>query len=144
MRSQTAASTTCSGRIGSRRAASRASTRCAHLERAMSGRELSIAYKAITVNELSGDLVAVSGEAVFAGDVDYQGVFYFGASCLATDAGVLLTKMKIDRVNRSGHSHRSLQMAAMDMSGWTKAPRLISSTGSCPWVSFATICRATC
>ena len=55
----------------------------------MSGRELSIAYKAITVNELSGDLVAVSGEAVFAGDVDYQGVFYFGASCLATDAGVL-------------------------------------------------------
>ena len=61
----------------------------------MSGRELSIAYKAITVNELSGDLVAVSGEAVFTGDVDYQGVFYFGASCLATDAGVLLTKMKI-------------------------------------------------
>ena len=88
----------------------------------MSGRELSIAYKAITVNELSGDLVAVSGEAVFTGDVDYQGVFYFGASCLATDAGVLLTKMKIDRVNRSGHSHRSLQMAAMDMERLDEGP----------------------
>lgn len=132
MRSQTAASTTCSGRIGSRRAASRASTRCAHLERAMSGRELSIAYKAITVNELSGDLVAVSGEAVFAGDVDYQGVFYFGASCLATDAGVLLTKMKIDRVNRSGHSHRSLQMAAMDMERLDEGPALDQFYGVVP------------
>ena len=104
----------------------------AHLERAMSGRELSIAYKAITVNELSGDLVAVSGEAVFTGDVDYQGVFYFGASCLATDAGVLLTKMKIDRVNRSGHSHRSLQMAAMDMERLDEGPALDQFYGVVP------------
>lgn len=104
----------------------------AHLERAMSGRELSIAYKAITVNELSGDLVAVSGEAVFTGDVDYQGVFYFGASCLATDAGVLLTKMKIDRVNRSGHSHRSSQMAAMDMERLDEGPALDQFYGVVP------------
>ena len=98
----------------------------------MSGRELSIAYKAITVNELSGDLVAVSGEAVFTGDVDYQGVFYFGASCLATDAGVLLTKMKIDRVNRSGHSHRSSQMAAMDMERLDEGPALDQFYGVVP------------
>ena len=98
----------------------------------MSGRELSIAYKAITVNELSGDLVAVSGEAVFTGDVDYQGVFYFGVSCLATDAGVLLTKMKIDRVNRSGHSHRSLQMAAMDMERLDEGPALDQFYGVVP------------
>jgi len=98
----------------------------------MSGRELSIAYKAITVNELSGDLVAVSGEAVFTGDVDYQGVFCFGASCLATDAGVLLTKMKIDRVNRSGHSHRSLQMAAMDMERLDEGPALDQFYGVVP------------
>ena len=51
---------------------------------------------------------------------------------MATDAGVLLTKMKIDRVNRSGHSHRSLQMAAMDMERLDEGPALDQFYGVVP------------